>query len=81
MPHNLPLVESSDSKPIGTEAQLCNLSFHRFWYLRQVLDPVPLRDQARTELSIYFDTYVIDDNTFLDPEYIANIKSEYTGVF
>ena len=33
------------------------------------------------ELSIYYDTYVIDDNTFLDPEYIANIKSEYTGVF
>ena len=32
-------------------------------------------------MSIYFDTYVIDDNTFLDPEYIANIKSEYTGVF
>lgn len=33
------------------------------------------------ELSIYTDTFVIDDNTFLDPEYIAAIKSEYTGVF
>lgn len=33
------------------------------------------------ELSIYTDTFIIDDNTFLDPEYIAAIKSEYTGVF
>lgn len=33
------------------------------------------------ELSVYKDTYIIDDNTFLDPEYIAAIKSEYTGVF
>ena len=33
------------------------------------------------ELSIYTDTFIIDDNTFLDPEYIENIKSEYTGVF
>ena len=33
------------------------------------------------ELSIYYDTYVIDDNTFLDPEYIKSIKNEYVGVF
>lgn len=33
------------------------------------------------ELSLYRMSFVIDDNTFLDPEYIANIKAEYTGVF
>lgn len=33
------------------------------------------------ELSLYRITFLIDDNTFLDPEYIKNIKSEYTGVF
>lgn len=33
------------------------------------------------ELSLYRMCFVIDDNTFLDPEYIANIKTEYTGVF
>lgn len=33
------------------------------------------------ELSLYRITFLIDDNTFLDPEYIRNIKSEYTGVF
>lgn len=33
------------------------------------------------ELSLYRITFLIDDNTFLDPEYIQNIKSEYTGVF
>ena len=44
------------------------------WLKRKYLD-------RADELSIYFDTYIIDDNTFLDPEYIENIKSEYTGVF
>jgi PBSX family phage terminase large subunit len=44
------------------------------WLKRKYID-------RADELSIYYDTYVIDDNTFLDPEYIANIKSEYTGVF
>lgn len=33
------------------------------------------------ELSLYRMTFVIDDNTFLDAEYIKNIKAEYTGVF
>ena len=33
------------------------------------------------ELSLYRNSFVIDDNTFLDPEYVENIKSEYTGVF
>lgn len=26
-------------------------------------------------------TFLLDDNTFLDPAYVANIKREYTGVF
>lgn len=33
------------------------------------------------ELNIFIDRYSIDDNTFLDPEYVKEIKSEYTGVF
>lgn len=44
------------------------------WLKRKYLD-------RADELSIYFDTYVIDDNTFLDPEYIKSIKNEYVGVF
>ena len=44
------------------------------WLKRKYLD-------RADDLSIYFDTYIIDDNTFLDRDYIENIKSEYTGVF
>lgn len=33
------------------------------------------------ELSLYRMSFIIDDNTFLDAEYVANIKAEYTGVF
>lgn len=33
------------------------------------------------ELSLFRETYLIDDNTFLDREYIQNIKQEYVGVF
>jgi len=33
------------------------------------------------ELNIYIERFGIDDNTFLDPEYIEQIKAEYTGVF
>lgn len=34
-----------------------------------------------TEINRKVWTFLIDDNTFLDPEYVANIKREYTGVF
>ena len=34
-----------------------------------------------SELDMYVGKFEIDDNTFLDPEYIRQIKSEYTGVF
>lgn len=44
------------------------------WLKKKYLD-------RESELSLYRKSFVIDDNTFLDPEYIANIKSEYTGVF
>ena len=44
------------------------------WLKKKYLD-------RAAELSIYYDSYVIDDNTFLDPEYIKSIKSEYVGVF
>ena len=33
------------------------------------------------ELDLYSDKFTIDENTFLDPEYVRQIKSEYTGVF
>ena len=33
------------------------------------------------ELDLYWDKFTIDQNTFLDPEYVRQIKSEYTGVF
>lgn len=33
------------------------------------------------ELDLFVDKFGIDDNTFLDPEYIRQIKAEYTGVF
>lgn len=34
-----------------------------------------------SELDMYVDKFVIDDNTFLDAEYVKQIKTEYTGVF
>lgn len=33
------------------------------------------------EIDIFIEKYTIDDNTFLDKDYVENIKSEYTGVF
>lgn len=33
------------------------------------------------ELDMYVDKFIIDDNTFLDPEYVKQIKQEYVGVF
>lgn len=33
------------------------------------------------ELDLYWDKFTIDQNTFLDPEYVKQIKAEYTGVF
>jgi len=33
------------------------------------------------ELDLYQKKFLIDDNPYLDPEYIANLKKEYTGVF
>lgn len=35
----------------------------------------------RNELSCKVWEFKIDDNTFLDPEYVENLKREYTGVF
>jgi PBSX family phage terminase large subunit len=33
------------------------------------------------ELDVYQKKFLIDDNPYLDAEYIANLKKEYTGVF
>jgi PBSX family phage terminase large subunit len=35
----------------------------------------------KDDIDIYIEKYCIDDNTFLDPEYVKQIKAEYTGVF
>lgn len=33
------------------------------------------------ELDMFVDKFILDDNTFLDPEYVKQIKTEYVGVF
>jgi PBSX family phage terminase large subunit len=33
------------------------------------------------ELDMLVEKFLIEDNTFLDPEYVDNLKREYTGVF
>lgn len=33
------------------------------------------------ELDLYHEKFTIDDNPFLDPAYVENLKKEYTGVF
>lgn len=35
----------------------------------------------KEKLNLYLMRFLIDDNTFLDPEYIRQLKKEYTGVF
>ena len=35
----------------------------------------------KDELDMLVLKFLIDDNTFLDPDYITNLKKEYTGVF
>lgn len=35
----------------------------------------------RSDLDMMCREFTLDDNPFLDPEYIANLKKEYTGVF
>lgn len=37
--------------------------------------------QRKNEISLYVNKFLIDENTFLDAEYISNIKKEYIGVF
>lgn len=44
------------------------------WLKKNYLD-------RKKELSLYIKKFLIDDNTTLEPEYINQIKKEYTGVF
>lgn len=37
--------------------------------------------ERQEELDMFVMKFLIDDNTFLDPEYIKQLKIEYTGVF
>ena len=44
------------------------------WLMRNYLE-------RRDELDMLVEKFLIDDNTFLDPEYVRQLKSEYQGVF
>ena len=44
------------------------------WLKKEYID-------RENELDIYVEKFSIDDNTFLDAEYVKQIKNEYTGVF
>lgn len=44
------------------------------WFKRGYID-------RAGELDMLVFKFLIDDNTFLDPEYVASLKREYTGVF
>ena len=44
------------------------------WLMRDYLD-------RQEELDLMVKKFLIDDNTFLDPEYVKQLKREYTGVF
>lgn len=44
------------------------------WLKKEYID-------RENELDIYVEQFAIDDNTFLDAEYVKQIKNEYTGVF
>lgn len=35
----------------------------------------------QNELDLFVMSFLIDDNTFLDPEYVAQLKKEYVGVY
>ena len=44
------------------------------WFKRGYID-------RADELDMLIFKFLIDDNTFLDPDYVASLKKEYTGVF
>ena len=44
------------------------------WLMRDYIN-------RKDEIDLLHITYLIDDNTFLDPDYVAKIKTEYVGVF
>lgn len=44
------------------------------WFKRGYID-------RADELNMLVFKFLIDDNTFLDPDYVASLKKEYTGVF
>jgi len=48
------------------------------WLWKGYLSPETIKIKG---LSLYHARFLIDDNTTLEPEYLENIKREYTGVF
>ena len=47
------------------------------WLKRQYLD----NEELRKDRILWWETYTMDDNPTLDPEYVASQKKLYTGVF
>lgn len=47
------------------------------WLKKQYLD----NEELRKDRLLWWDTYTMDDNPNLDPEYVASQKKLYTGVF
>lgn len=51
-----------------------NLDSPEHWLKKEYID-------RRTELDMLVVRFLLDDNTTLDPQYVAAVKAEYTGVF
>ena len=51
-----------------------NPDSQRHWLMRQYLD-------RKNDIDLLLLEFLIDDNTFLDAEYVAQLKREYRGVF
>lgn len=60
------------AKMIGTT----NPDSPNHWLKAEYIDKAKEKD-----LNLLTMQFLIDDNTFLDPEYVNNLKKEYTGVF
>ena len=63
-------LSESGAKLIGTT----NPDNPNHWFKVNYID-------RRDELDFFMMEFLIDDNTFLDPHYVEELKKEYTGVF
>ena len=63
------MLKSRLDKPYSAFDGTCNPDNPRHWF-KQFLD---------TDADIYQQAYTIDDNPFLDPAFVENLKKEYSG--